>query len=250
MRESKYDDKIFFDKYSKMARSVYGLQGAGEWEVFKGMMPKFDNKRVLDLGCGFGWHCKYAIENKAREVIGIDLSEKMLEQAKKINSDENIKYIKTSIEEVNFQREYFDIVISSLAFHYVKDFDQVCKNVHAMLKENGDFIFSVEHPVFTAYGSQQWYTDEKGNKIHWPVDNYFYEGIRDSEFLGERVTKYHKTLTTYINELLKCGFVIKEIIEPTPTKEMLNEIEDMKEELRRPLMLLISAKKGKLLSKD
>lgn len=243
MGKSKYDDSIFFDKYSKMARSVYGLQGAGEWETLKKMLPSFENKKVLDLGCGFGWHCKYAVENNAMEVVGVDLSEKMLEQAKKINMDKSIKYVKSSIEEFKSENQYFDVVISSLALHYVENFDLVCQSVYDMLKEKGNFIFSVEHPVFTAYGNQQWYTDEKGNNAHWPVDNYFYEGIRESEFLGERVTKYHKTLTTYINGLLKCGFVIKEVIEPIPTDAMLNEVEGMKDELRRPMMLLISAEK-------
>lgn len=243
MRKSKYDDKSFFDKYSKMDRSIYGLQGAGEWETFKKMLPKLDNKRVLDLGCGFGWHCKYAIENNAKEVVGIDLSEKMLEQAKKINADESIKYINSSIEDVKFEDKSFDIIISSLAFHYIKDFDKVCKNVHAMLKEDGEIIFSVEHPIFTACGKEQWHTDENGEIVHWPIDNYFYEGSRESNFLGESVTKYHKTLTTYINDLLKCNFIIKEIIEPIPTKEMLDKVEGMKDELRRPMMLLISARK-------
>ncbi|MBM6839387.1 SAM-dependent methyltransferase, partial [Clostridium saudiense] len=111
--------------------------------------------------------------------------------------------------------------------------------------DNGDFIFSVEHPIFTAEGKQEWYSDEAGNIIHWPVDNYFFEGKRVSNFLGEDVTKYHKTLTTYISALLKCGFEIKEVIEPMPPKEMLEEIQGMKDELRRPMMLLISARKRK-----
>lgn len=243
MRKSKYDDKKFFDKYCEMDRSLYGLKGAGEWETFEKMMPDFHNKRVLDLGCGFGWHCKYAVEHGADEVIGIDLSQRMLDNAEKINSDKSIKYINSSIEEFKYQKNNFDIVISSLALHYVEDFAKVCQNVYAMLKDNGDFIFSVEHPIFTAYGSQEWYTDENGNILHWPVDNYFYEGLRESNFLGENVTKYHKTLTTYMDGLLKCGFVIKEVIEPMPPQEMIDKIEGMKDELRRPMMLLISAKK-------
>lgn len=245
MLNNKYDDEKFFDKYSKMARSVYGLQGAGEWRTFKNMLPNLENKIILDLGCGFGWHCKYAIENKAKKVIGVDLSEKMLSQAKKINEDISIDYINSSIEEVEVKNEYFDVVISSLALHYVEDFYKVCKKVYYSLKDDGDFVFSVEHPIFTAYGTQAWYTDKSGNILHWPVDNYFYEGKRESKFLGEDVIKYHKTLTTYINELLKCGFEIKEVIEPMPPKKMLDEVDGMKDELRRPMMLLISAKKVK-----
>lgn len=245
MINNKYNNDTFFEKYSQMARSVHGLQGAGEWQTLKNMLPDFKDKKVLDLGCGFGWHCKYAIENNAKEVVGIDSSEKMLEKAKKINGDKSIEYINSTIENLETKNDYFDIVISSLALHYVKDFSKVCEKVYYTLKEDGDFVFSVEHPIFTAYGNQQWYTDDNKQILHWPVDNYFYEGKRESNFLGEDVVKYHKTLTTYINSLLKCGFIIKEVIEPTPSKEMIEEIDGMKDELRRPMMLLISAKKIK-----
>lgn len=37
------------------------------------MLLEFAGKTVLDLGCGFGWHCRYAIENGAKSVVGIDL---------------------------------------------------------------------------------------------------------------------------------------------------------------------------------
>lgn len=53
MKENKYDDPVFFQKYSEMNRSKYGLQGAGEWQEFQKMMPDFTDKEVLDLGCGY-----------------------------------------------------------------------------------------------------------------------------------------------------------------------------------------------------
>ena len=37
MKENKYDDSVFFQKYSEMSRSKYGLQGAGEWQEFQKM---------------------------------------------------------------------------------------------------------------------------------------------------------------------------------------------------------------------
>ena len=243
MTMNKYDDEKFFDKYSKMARSVYGLKGAGEWHELKKMLPDLEGKSVLDLGCGFGWHCKYAAQHGAKDIVGIDSSERMLAQAEKINADKNIEYRKASIEELQVNSEAFDVVISSLALHYVEDFQQVCEKVHHGLREKGYFVFSVEHPIFSAYGNQQWYTDESGKILHWPVDNYFYEGKRESNFLGEEVTKYHRTLTSYIGTLLKCGFEIIDVVEPMPPKEMLDEVEGMRDELRRPMMLLISARK-------
>lgn len=81
MKENKYDDERFFGQYSQMSRSVQGLRGAGEWHELKKMLPDFNGKRVLDLGCGFGWHCRYAIERGATFALGIDLSGKMLDKA-------------------------------------------------------------------------------------------------------------------------------------------------------------------------
>lgn len=243
MKENKYDDLNFFSQYEKMNRSQKGLKGAGEWYVLKEMLPDFADTDVLDLGCGFGWHCRYAIEHGAKSVIGVDISEKMLEKAREINSLEGIQYIRKPIEDVVYPAERFDIVLSSLTFHYLESFDTICGNAYRWIKTGGSFVFSVEHPIFTALGSQDWIYDENGKKLYWPVDNYFYEGKREAIFLGEEVTKYHRTLTSYLNSLLKQGFKIKEIQEPKPNQEMLQEFADMKDELRRPMMLLISAEK-------
>ena len=81
MKQNQYDNDSFFRKYSQMDRSVKGLAGAGEWKTLERMLPDFHGKRVLDLGCGFGWHCRYAAEHGAASVTGVDISEKMLARA-------------------------------------------------------------------------------------------------------------------------------------------------------------------------
>jgi len=243
MKENKYDEPSFFEQYEKMLRSQLGLQGAGEWHALKNMLPDFKDKNVLDLGCGFGWHCRYAVENGAQNVIGIDLSEKMLAKAKEINSLEGIQYERKALEDLEYPSEKFDIILSSLTLHYVESLDTVIRNIYRWLTAGGQFVFSVEHPVFTAEGGQDWTYDKDGEKISWPVDRYFMEGKRNTTFLGENITKYHRTLTSYLNTLLKYGFIIREITEPEPSPEMLKEIPEMKDELRRPMMLLISVQK-------
>jgi ubiquinone/menaquinone biosynthesis C-methylase UbiE len=243
MKENIYDNEQFFQEYSRFPRSVKGLSAAGEWLELKKMFPDFRGKRVLDLGCGFGWHCIYAAEQGAAHIVGIDISEKMLKVAKEKTIYPNIKYQKTAIEDIDFDSGSFDVVISSLAFHYIESFQDICNKVSRWLSVNGDFVFSVEHPIFTAHGIQDWVYDLEGNCQYWPVDKYFNEGMRTASFLGKEVVKYHKTLTTYIRDLLKIGFTITDLVEPQPAEHLLDSIPGMRDELRRPMMLIISAKK-------
>lgn len=242
MKENKYEDSTFFEKYSRMNRSVKGLDGAGEWKTLEAMLPDFRGKRVLDLGCGFGWHCQYAIENGATSVTGVDLSERMLAVAQ-VKTSNQIHYLCDSIEDVQFPPDAFDVVVSSLAFHYLESFESIAEKVFTWLGSGGTFVFSVEHPIFTAHGTQDWVRDEQGAILHFPVDHYFYEGKRETMFLGEQVVKYHKTLTTYLNALLQSGFTITGVVEPQPAPHLLDTVEGMKEELRRPMMLIVSARK-------
>lgn len=242
MKENKYDNEAFFQKYSQMMRSQEGLKGAGEWSELQKILPDFAGKRVLDLGCGYGWHCKYAADQNADYVLGTDISKKMLQTAREINTAPQIEYLCTAMEDLDFPEHTFDVVLSSLAFHYIKDFEPLVKNIFRWMKQGGTFVFSVEHPVFTSYGTQDWYYDENGKILHFPVDNYYYEGKREAVFLGEKVIKYHRTMTTYLNTLLQNGFEIRHIIEPQPPEEMM-EVEGMKDEMRRPMMLLVSATK-------
>lgn len=242
MKENKYDDAVFFQKYSQMSRSKEGLDGAGEWYEMQKLMPDFNGKRVLDLGCGYGWHCFYAAEHGAEYVLGTDISEKMLEVARQKNQFENIEFQRIAMEDIECEDESFDVIISSLALHYVKDYRELAEKISRWLKPGGRFVFSVEHPVFTAYGTQNWYYNEDGEILHFPVDNYYYEGEREAVFLGEKVTKYHRTLTTYLNTLLNLGLRIEQVVEPMPPENML-DIPGMKDEMRRPMMLLVSAVK-------
>ena len=154
-----------------------------------------------------------------------------------------IEYRCMAIEDYDYPPGCFGVVISSLAFHYLESFEEICKRVHRTLAAGGDFVFSVEHPVFTAHGSQQWEYDTEDRPHHWPVDRYFTEGKREAEFLGESVVKYHKTLTTYVNGLIRWGFGITGLVEPQPDPAMLDRVEGMRDELRRPMMLIVSARK-------
>jgi SAM-dependent methyltransferase len=244
VKQNKYDHPDFFAKYSKMPRSVTGLESAAEWSAFRVLLPDLRGKRFLDLGCGFGWHCRYAREQGASMVVGVDLSEKMLARAKVDTDDPAVEYLRCAIEDVKFHAEQFDVVISSLALHYVEPFDAVCRNVSRWLAAGGAFVFSVEHPVFTAIAAQQWCLGPAGERLHWPVDDYQKEGLRHSKWMSDDVIKYHRTTATYVNTLIDSGFHITKLLEPMPPTEILVRWPEWNDECRRPMFVLISAVKG------
>ena len=140
MKENKYDSESFFKKYSEMSRSKQGLKGAGEWSELQKALPDFRGKRVLDLGCGYGWHCLYAAQNGAEYVLGTDISAKMLETAREKNSHERIEYRRCAMEDLELPDHSFDVVLSSLAFHYVKEFQPVVKKISRVLSPGGFFV--------------------------------------------------------------------------------------------------------------
>lgn len=209
-----YDNPDFFEKYSQTIRSKYGLDATPDWEHFRKILPNLKDKRVLDLGCGYGWHCLYAAENGASKVLGLDLSVKMLEVAETKKNSPVITYSNQNMAEVDFPEDSFDLVISSLAIHYLEDFDNIVARIKKLLVNKGDFVFSVENPIFTAYGTGQKYFNEEGEMLDWPIDNYHNEGLRNTNFLNADIVKYHKTMSTYINTLIRHGFKINEIVEP------------------------------------
>ncbi len=241
---NKYDEEEFFDEYAKMLRSTKGLNSAGEWHQLEPLIPNLAGKSVLDLGCGYGWHCKYSEEHGASEILGIDSSLKMIDVAKNRNSGELITYIVCSLEEYDYPSKRWDIVISNLVLHYITDLDSIFKNIFKTLKNGGILLFNIEHPIFTAGTNQEFVYDNNDKPIHWPVDNYFISGGRNTTFLGYNVVKQHRTISCILNSLINNGFTIDVVREPTPSEEMMN-IQGMEYELKRPMMLIVKASVNK-----
>lgn len=91
-------------------------------------------------------------------MLGTDISRKMLDTAREKTDSARIEYRQAAMEELSFPDSSFDVVISSLALHYVRDYRPLVENVFRWLRPGGDFVFSVEHPVFTAYGHRTGFT--------------------------------------------------------------------------------------------
>src|SRR5947199_10439477 len=118
MAQNIYDKPDFFEGYSRLNRSVHGLQGAPEWPTLQAMLPDMRGLRVVDLGCGFGWFCRWARAQGAARILGLDISEKMLARARSVPIP-GIAYEQVDLERLSLPTGSFDLAYSSLAFHYV-----------------------------------------------------------------------------------------------------------------------------------
>ena len=239
-----YDNETFFEGYKKIRENKINANNLFEIPALFSMMPDLKDKTILDLGCGFGEHCKRFVESGAKKVIGIDISEKMLEIAKEENSDSKITYINMPMENISQLNEKFDIVVSSLAFHYVEDFSSVVKNIYDMLNENGIFLFSQENPLCTCFsGGNRWTKDENGNKLYINLSNYGIEGERESSWFVDNVKKYHRIFSTIVNTLIQTGFSIEKMIEPLPSEGLLEKYPDYADLFHKPDFLVVKVRK-------
>ena len=246
MAQNIYDRTDFFDGYSKLPRSVLGISSVGtpEWGVLSSYIPCLKSAHFLDLGCGFGWYSRWAREQGAATVTGIDLSEKMLAAAKERTQDVGVTYRKADLENVEFLPRAYDVVFSSLTLHYVENFAPLVKQVYETLVPGGTFVFSVEHPSYTAPRRPQWTEDEHGLPI-WPMNNYLNEGRRNNRWLGnEDRVEYHRMTSTYIKTLLTAGFILSAIEQWGATFEQLEELHpDYARSRESPTFLLLKAVK-------
>ena len=243
MAQNIYDNKKFFEGYSQLNRSVHGLNGAPEWPSVVKMLPDLKGKVVADLGCGYGWFCRYATERGAQHVLGVDISEKMLEKARELTQDDTITYWKGDLESLNLEKNKYDLVYSSLTLHYIENLSQLIGKVYQSLKPNGLFVFSAEHPIYTAPEHPGWLIDKETGKKSWPVSGYQDEGKRVTDWMVEGVVKQHRLLSTYLNILIDNGFVIKHVNEFGPSLQQIKDSPWLEEERERPMFFLTSAMK-------
>ncbi|MFQ5799905.1 MAG: class I SAM-dependent methyltransferase [Candidatus Zixiibacteriota bacterium] len=175
------------------------------------------NLDVCDLGCGEG-HLARQIADRGGRVVGIDISERLLELARERTLHPNIRFILDDAQRLTTLRDSeFDLVVSNLALMDIPDLKATYATVHRILRAGGRFIFSITHPCFQAPDTNI-DTDREGNFLARRIMRYAKEGFWRSDYTGGirgKVGAYHRMLSTYINELILTGFVICRIIEPT-----------------------------------
>ncbi len=248
MTASIYDNPIFFERYLKLRENPISLNEVVEKPTMFSLLPELNGKKVLDLGCGAGGHLLHYVTLGATKVVGLDLSQAMLEQAEKDFAKNSVdptacRFYCLPMEALSEIKESgFDVVTSSFAFHYVKDLADLLTQISAKLKPQGTLIFSQEHPIVTCFKEgERW---EKINKqqVAYRLNYYRDEGQRDRNWFQQSFKTYHRTTATILNTLIQCGFTVERIEEPmlADQPEWYDEFKDLR---HRPSLLFIKSVK-------
>jgi SAM-dependent methyltransferase len=175
------------------------------------------NKKILDFGCGSGIYARQ-LKKKGAIIKGFDISKEMIKIAKENNSDLDLRI--GSGYNIPFN-EKFDVVLSALTVHYLKDWDKMFREVRRILKKGGYFIFSTDNPITVK--TKKIKVGGKKNRILGEED-YFYEGAKEFKINfpnGKRLSiiTYRKTYETIIKTIIRNNFEIIDYKDTFPDKK-------------------------------
>ena len=178
--------------------------------------------RVCDLCCGEGYVGRHLLTCGAREVVGIDLSSELIEVARHRGGASTLTYRVDDAQALGSVLDSeFDIVVSQLALMDVADHRRLFAAVRRVPVPGGPFVFSVLHPCFEGRpfhvrDGPPFVVGEQGEPVAYAVRRYATEGHWDSggDGVRGRMGAWHRTLSTYVNDLLASGFALERLEEP------------------------------------
>lgn len=212
MRTEYYPKGWFFNEHLEMPATL-------------SLLGNVRGKKILDFGCGTGIYAKL-LTKKGAKIKGFDISSEMIEIAKRENPKLDLKV--GSVYKIPF-KEKFDIVISSLAVHYVSDWGKMFKQIKKVLKKDGIFVFSTGNPVSECSESIKIEGEKKkvfGRLNYFKKKKVFVPWKMEKEEV--MVHLYHRSYEDIIKTIVKNGFEIIDYCDARPTKKGLKLFQDKK----------------------
>ena len=156
-------EELVEEGYEKIAEEYHVSRGIfdneKELNEFAGLLPK--GAKILDVGCGAGVPVTKFLIDSGFEVIGIDLSERMLKLARE--HVPKAKFIKMNMTDLEFEENSFDGLVAFYSIFHVsrKKHSAIFQKFHEILKPDGIMLISL--------GSKEWEGTEEfhGAEMFW-----------------------------------------------------------------------------------
>ncbi len=184
--------------------------GAPPGEDF-GLLGEVEGLDVIELGCG-GGQFGVALAKQGANVVGVDISEAQLAHARSLadEHDVDVDLVQGSVTDLEMlPADRFDLAVSAWAFEWVEDIDACFREAHRLLRADGRFVFSDEHPVYQLFDAE----------THTLDRSYFDADPRReySDRFEAELVQYRRSTADLLNAVIDAGFTVERIEEPGST---------------------------------
>ncbi len=222
MEDTTYDEHVqfyldFVDKGLAQEPSMFRTLVATLEEL---LGDRLHGARVCDVACGEGHLARSLAVHGAAEVVGVDLSSALISEAERRTNAPSISYHVDDAHHLSTLHDgSFDVCVSQMALMDIPDHRAAFRSIARILKSGGSFAFSFLHPCFeTPYRlpDEPPWLGELTAPTAVVVRRYATEGFWKSggEGVRGRMGSHHRMLSTYLNDLIECGFRIERLVEP------------------------------------
>jgi ubiquinone/menaquinone biosynthesis C-methylase UbiE len=231
MAEPELAKDVVKQQYDAAGSSWHKIRGSGhellEKPAIYNLLPSVEGKRVLCVGSGYGEECARILALGAKKVVGIDLSESNVQQARQ--QYPSLEFHQMDMEQMSFGPASFDVVFSSLALHYVQNWNTTLTGMRRVLAPDGSIVISTHHPAsWSALKEENEIT--KRQLLGFEVDkasgnislfgDYLHERPVISKFGGTfEASFYHKNFSGMLREFRDAGLCVVDCQEPGPIAE-------------------------------
>jgi len=122
-------------------------------------LPIFDrielaDKCVVDFGCGTGRHIRHCLARKVRTIVGVDISESMLQEAGRVNKDPRVLFVQTGLDRIPLPDDKFDFGIASLVLSHVRRLEPPLREMARVLRRGAKLVVTDLH---WSFGERGWH---------------------------------------------------------------------------------------------
>jgi SAM-dependent methyltransferase len=208
--------------WNESAGAWIAAQGTGgDWSranvLDAAMLRRIDGRAfatALDVGCGEGRFCRM-LRQRDIKVVGIDPTAALLEEARR--RDPGGDYRSGRAEQLDFEDNRFDLVVSYLTLIDIADFRAAIAEMTRVLRPGGSLLIANLTSFVSTCLADGWARDENGQRLHYKIDRYLDEFPQWLEWDNIRVVNWHRPLGAYMTALLKNGLTLRCFEEPEAT---------------------------------
>lgn len=196
------------------------------------LFPKEYRLFVLDAGCGSGRWTK-VLSTKYKKIIGIDISEGMLDIAKKKRSGKKIIYKQAELGKLlPFADSSFDFIFSNMVMHYVGNIKKTARELYRVLKSGSSLLFSTQHETFdlARYDFLQGVT----KRIEFET-----KSLKDKVILK----RYFEPIVPFIKHFTDAGFIMEVQKEAIISQDFIKIYPKYEKHIGLPRFLVLKFKK-------